>query len=198
MRHAESRGDKVNIEIKRWDNEVVLWSGEAVDIADGVQKAVEAGVSLAYASLAGADLAGVDLAGADLAGADLVGAILVGANLARSNLAGVDLADANLAGSTLAGANLAGANLAGTNLSYARINEPICRMDFGGWSICIRSTETTIGCCKRANDSWLQWIPESEVIKAMHKDAPAWWATHGAVIKEAIRCVMRKEHEVAR
>jgi hypothetical protein len=163
----------VKVEIKTWNTGAVLWSGEAMNMADGVQQAVRAGVSLAYANLAGVNLADANLVDANLVGARLDGASLVGA----------DLADANLVDASIA---------------YARIDEPICRMDFGGWSICVRTNETTIGCKRRANSEWLKWTPESEEIRAMHADAPAWWAVHGAAVKEAIRCVMQKANEVTK
>jgi hypothetical protein len=173
MRHAESRGSEMNIEIRTWNTKTVLWSGEAMNMADGVQQAVRAGVSLAYANLAGVNLADANLVDANLVGARLDGASLVGA----------DLADANLVDASIA---------------YARIDEPICRMDFGGWSICIRANETTIGCKRRANSEWLEWTSESEEIVAMHADAPAWWAVHGDAVKAVIKCVMRKAHEVTK
>jgi hypothetical protein len=172
----------VKIEIKTWNTKTVLWSGEAVDIAGGVQKAVAAGVSLAYASLAGANLTD-----ARLTRANLMGAELTRANLTRASLVGVNLAQARLAYARLAGANLTGADLAG-----AVFDEPICRINFGRWAIYIRANETIIDGQSRANSEWLKWTPKSRAIRAMHADAPAWWAAHGAVIKEAIRCVMQK------
>jgi hypothetical protein len=178
----------VNIEIKSWYTGEVLWAGEGIDLKDGVQKAVAAGVSLA----------GVNLAGASLRDACLVGASLAGANLARADLAGAILAGTDLAGASLVGANLTNVNFTGASLAYTRIDEPICRMDFGGWSICIRANVTTIGCQRYANSEWLKWTSESEEIASMHEDAPAWWATHGDAVKAVIKCVMRKEHEVAR
>jgi uncharacterized protein YjbI with pentapeptide repeats len=101
-----------------------------------LEKAVNAGASLAGASLAranlaranlaganldganlnGANLDGASLAGACLAGANLNGAYLDGANLARANLNGAYLDGANLDGASLAGACLAGANLSGKKL----------------------------------------------------------------------------------
>jgi hypothetical protein len=65
-------------------------------------------------------------------------------------------------------------------------------MDFGGWSICITPERTSIGCQTHANEQWLSWTDDSDEIKRMHADAAAWWSTHGAAIKAAIRCVLAK------
>jgi hypothetical protein len=207
----------MKIEIKHKTTDKVLWSGEAVDLKDAVQKAVASHASLDGADLFGASLDGARLDGARLAYANLVGASLARATLSNADLFGVDLANANLAGADLTGASIAGADLtkarlvgarlvnaslvnarldgadlAGASLVGARLNEPICRMDFGGWSICVRETETSIGCQRHANSEWLKWTLESEEIRAMHPDAPAWWAVHGEAVKSAIQCVMSK------
>ena len=97
-----------------------------------------------------------------------------------------DLSEANLSGDNLSEANLSGANLSGA------VGGAICRMDFGGWSICIRAAATSIGCQTHANESWMSWSPESPEIVAMHRGAPEWWRVHGDAIKSAIRCVMAK------
>jgi hypothetical protein len=68
----------------------------------------------------------------------------------------------------------------------------ICRMDFGGWSICVRGDKTSIGCQTNENAKWLKWTAKSKEIVAMHKDASAWWALHGLAVKAAIRVVMAK------
>ena len=133
------------------------------------------------ANLSGADLSGANLRRADLREADLSGADLSGADLRRANLREADLS----------GADLSGANLSGASLSGAKGGE-ICRVDFGGWSICIRATEATIGCQRRKNDEWLSWTPESPDIAKMHDDAPEWWRVHGDAVKACIRCVMAK------
>jgi hypothetical protein len=65
-------------------------------------------------------------------------------------------------------------------------------MDFGSWSIYIRSTHTQIGCKKFTNEEWLKWTWRSKEIKDMHSDASKWWKMHGDVIKSAIKCVMYK------
>jgi hypothetical protein len=87
---------------------------------------------------------------------------------------------------------MSGANLSWANLSGA-IDGSVARLDFGGWSICVRSSHTTIGCQTRRNDEWISWSPESPEIIAMHSDASAWWLIHGEAVKAAIRCVMEKD-----
>ena len=131
-----------------------------------------------------------NLSGADLEKANLRGANLRGANLRGANLRGANLRGANLSWADLEKANLEGADLEGANLSGAKIDMPICRMDFGGWSICVYADRTSIGCQSHPNEDWLAWTSESEVIKRMHEDAPTWWATHGEAVKAVIRCVM--------
>ena len=124
---------------------------------------------------------------ANLRGADLRFADLSGANLSEADLSG-----ANLIWADLSGANLSGADLSGANLSGAKIDISICRVDFGGWSICVYADRTTIGCKTHPNEEWLSWTPKSDKIKRMHPHAASWWKTHGDAIKAAIRCVMAK------
>jgi hypothetical protein len=140
---------------------------------------------LRRADLSGANLSGANLGGADLGGADLSGADLSGADLSGANLGGADLSRANLSGANLSGANLRRANLGGADLSRA-VDGHVARLDFGGWSICVRSVATSIGCQSHANESWLSWSPESPEIIAMHVDAAEWWRVHGDAIKAVI------------
>ena len=91
----------------------------------------------------------------------------------------------------LRGADLRGANLRRADLSGAK-DSAICRLDFGGWSICVRSTHTSIGCQLHANTDWLSWTPDSSEIRQMHKDASEWWRIHGDAVKACIKCVMAK------
>jgi len=114
------------------------------------------------------------------------------ANLHDANLRGADLRYANLHDADLHGADLRGANLRYASISYAAIDSPICRMDFGGWSICITPEKTSIGCQTHPNDQWLSWTDDCADIKRMHANAAAWWSTHGEAVKAAIRCVMAK------
>ena len=78
----------MDFDIKHRDGRV-LWSGEAFDLANAVQKAVDA-----RADLAGANLAELDLAGANLESARLAGANLARARLRNANLEEADLRDA--------------------------------------------------------------------------------------------------------
>ena len=91
-------------------------------------------------------------------------------------------------------ADLSGADLSEANLRRAA-GGSVCRMDFGGLSICVRENETSIGCQTRHNDEWLAWTHESPEIAAMHTAAPEWWRVHGDVVKAAIRCVQAKAGE---
>ena len=109
----------------------------------------------------------------------------------RADLAGADLEVANLAVANLERANLSRANLASANLPESK-HGCICRLDFGVWSVCVYHDRTQIGCKTRPNAKWLEWEPDSPDLVAMHEDASQWWATHGEVIKSAIRCVMAK------
>ena len=104
----------------------------------------------------------------------------------RADLRGADLRGADLSGADLRGANFSEADLSGA------IDGRVARLDFGGWSICVRSAVTSIGCQSHANNSWLAWSPESPEIAAMHGDAPEWWRVHGEAVKAVIRCVMAK------
>ena len=144
-----------------------------------------------FAYLRGANLRGANLSGAYLSGANLRGAYLRGANLSGANLSGANLCDAYLRGANLCEANFRGANLSGADFRDA-IDGAIARLDFGGWSIYVRSTQTIIGCQSHANESWLSWSPESPEISAMHPDAADWWQVHGEAIKAVIRCVSVK------
>ncbi len=131
-----------------------------------------------------ADLSEANLSGADLSEANLSGADLRWANLSWANLSGADLSEANLSGANLREANLSGAS-----------DSSVCRMDFGGWSICIRSKETSIGCQKHTNEKWLEWTPDSPEIKQMHENASEWWKIHQEAVKAAIRVVMNKSKQ---
>ena len=109
----------------------------------------------------------------------------------RANISRADLRWANLSGANLSWANLSGADLSEANLRGA-IDGRVARLDFGGWSICVRSSTTSIGCKSHANESWLAWSPDSPEIAAMHGAASEWWRVHGDAVKAVIRCVMAK------
>ena len=189
------------IEIKHRHTGTVLFSHDCENLREAVVEAVKQkknlmGADLKYANLGGADLRGANLVGADLKYANLGGADLRGADLRYANLRGADLMGADLRGADLVGAdlkyaNLGGADLGGADLSGAKSGS-VCRMDFGGWSICIREDKASIGCQEHENAKWLKWTPKSKEICEMHVEASAWWALHGPAIKAAIRVVMKK------
>jgi uncharacterized protein YjbI with pentapeptide repeats len=141
------------------------------------------------ANLYRADFSGANLYRADFSGANLYKANLSWANLYKANLSGANLSGANLYKADLSGANLSGANLSGANLQGA-IDGSVCRMDFGKWSVCIRSIKTTIGCQTHENIKWLNWSPKD--VKNMATGAEEFWSVHGWAIKAAIMCVMKK------
>ena len=188
-------------EIKKRYTGEVLFSCIRRTIAQTLAEAVGAHVNLSNSNLCCADLHGADLHGADLReaylhnsdlrGADLHGADLREADLHNSDLRGADLRGADLRRANLHGADLCGANLRGADLCEADLREAIdgnvCRMDFGGWSICIRNDYTQIGCKKCNNEEWLNFTPRD--VKDFAEDAEQWWRIHGKAVKATIRCV---------
>ena len=91
---------------------------------------------------------------------------------------------ADLSGSDLRGSNLSGSDLSGS------IDGAIVRLDMGGWSVCVRSTETSIGCETHSNEDWLRWTPEN--VAYMDPGAADWWSAHGDLIRAAIRDVQAR------
>jgi serine/threonine protein kinase HipA of HipAB toxin-antitoxin module len=139
---------------------------------------------LEYANLEGANLEGANLEGAHLRDAHLRDAHLEGANIRGANLRGANLEVANLEGANIRGANIRGANFRGAK------SGSLCRMDFGGWSICIREDKTTIGCQTMDNSFWIRAKPKD--VASMAGDAKEWWSIHGSAIKATIKVVMEK------
>jgi uncharacterized protein YjbI with pentapeptide repeats len=146
------------------------------------------------ANLSGAYLSGANLSDANLRDAHLFGADLSGADLSGANLSGANLRDADLSGANLSGANLSGANLSDANLCDANLRDAIdaavVRLDMGGWSVCVRSTHTDIGCQHQSNANWLRWTPED--VAHMADGAREWWQAHGDLIRAAIRDVQAR------
>ncbi len=66
---------------------------------------------------------------------------------------------------------------------------PVCRLDFGTWSVVILPTKTQIGCQRLDNDKWLALEADSPVVADMNEKAPAWWKLYGEAVKSAIRAV---------
>lgn len=103
---TEPKEEKNIIQIKRWDNEKVIYECEADNIKEAVEKAVKEGVSLAYAYLYNAGLSKADLRYANLRYANLYRAYLYKANLHNANLSYADLSYADLSKANLRDANL--------------------------------------------------------------------------------------------
>ena len=116
----------------------------------------------------------------------------VRADLRVANLSGAHLRGADLRGANLFEADLRVANLSGANLRGAK-DSAVCRMDFGGWSICVRATHTSIGCQHHPNADWLKWEPAD--VAHMEARASDWWRMHGPAVKAAILVVMAKAAE---
>jgi len=108
----------------------------------------------------------------------------------RANLLGANLRGANLRGADLRGADLRWADLRGADLQGANLDEPIARLDFGDWSICVGQDETSIGCKTFSNSDWLSFSPED--VSGFDPRARNWWEVHGEAVKAVIRCVESK------
>jgi len=104
---------------------------------------------------------------------------------------------ADLSYSDLSYSDLSGSNLSDSNLSYSNLRRSksgsLCRMDFGGWSICIREDKTAIGCKTMDNSFWLRAEPKD--VKSMDPEAKDWWELHGPAVKTTIEVVMKKAEQ---
>lgn len=170
-----------------------------IKFLNGTEREIEtlSNANLSDANLSRANLSLANLSGAYLSGADLSGANLSGANLSRANLFRANLSDANLFGAYLSRANLSRADLSGADFTGANLvgatlpkNFRIARLDFGGWSICVRPDFTRIGCQCHENTLWLKADPRW--IAALDRGASAWWQRHGAAVQALIRDVMQE------
>jgi len=182
---------------------------ELTKVLDAHQMWLRSDVSGEKASLRGANLRDADFRGASLRGASLMGADFRDANFRDANLSwanlrdadfsDADFRDANLSDADFRGANLMGANLMGANLMGADFRGAkggsVCRMDFGGWSICIRSEQTSIGRKTYDNADLLEWTWQSRASEKMGSKASDWWRVHGPAVKAAIRVVRAKVEE---
>jgi len=154
-------------------------------------------------------LAGVGGSRADFSGRDLQGMSFYEKNLREANFCGadccgVDFSSANLSGATLGSSNcthadFSGSDLTGTDFHQATITGAdfngavdgrMARLDFGGWSICVRSSQTSIGCHLEKNEDLLRWEPKD--VDDFCMGAFSWWTTHGDAVKAVIRSVMEK------
>ena len=165
------------------------------------------GANLRVANLSEANLRLADLRGANLHEADLRGANLRVANLSEANLRLADLRGANLHGADLSEADLREADLRGADLRGANLSEAdlrgarsgsVCRIDFGGWSICIREDKTSIGCKTHENAKWMEWTYESPEILAINTEASKWWKRYGPAVKAAIGAVVDAKAEIVK
>jgi len=141
-------------------------------------------VDLRWAKLQDVDLRRAKLQWADLRWTDLRWVKLQLTDLRGTKLQRANLRQAKLQRSDLREADIAGADLQGTE------SGSICRMDFGGWSICIREDKTSIGCKTFNNEFWLD--ASDDEISRLDDDALTWWKIHGSVIRDTIKLVMGK------
>ena len=149
---------------------------------------------LSAAKLQYAELSSANLQYADLRYSDISESNLSHANLSHANLRFTDLSESNLSHANLSDAILGTANLQYSNLSEAILTDAIARLDFGGWSICVRHDVTTIGCKTFLNSEWLKWSPED--VSDFGDEAAEWWQTHGEAVKAVIRCVQAKHEKL--
>ena len=172
------------IQIKKWTDGSVIFEHECENNTMKLTLTVAVGLKI--------DLSYSDLSGSNLSGSNLSGSNLSGSNLRYSNLSGSDLSVSNLSGSNLSYSDLSGSNLSGSDLSGSDLPIRACRMDFGGWSICVYTDKTSIGCQTHKNNKWLESRHTDAFIIDMHKNASGWWEDHGDAIKAVIRNVMEE------
>ena len=158
------------IEIKRWDNDKALHSGDFESVLRCLEDGVAKGVSFTYANLQNANLQGANLQNANLQNANLWDANLWGANLQGANLWDANLWGANLWDANLQNANLQGANLQNANLSCtAGIVYATC--SFTGFGECGRTISGVVidgdvrffcGCFIGSKKELLSYIREGD------------------------------------
>jgi len=110
-------------EIRRWDTNAVIYTGEADSLRELVERAVRERVDLYYANLSGAKLSFANLDSAKLRFAKLSYAELRHADLRFSDLRYADFRYANLRSAKLSGAKLSGATTLPTGESWRRYLE---------------------------------------------------------------------------
>ena len=156
------------VEIKSSGTDVVLFSCEAKNKREAVEKAVSKGACLRGANMVTADLTGVDLSDVDLRGADLRGADLMGADLTRVNLRGANLNAADLRGATLYDEILAIPPISILNLE---------------WDILISERYLVIGCLRRTHEEWRTY--GADKITILSPRAVAFWEANKIWISAA-------------
>jgi uncharacterized protein YjbI with pentapeptide repeats len=159
------------IEIKSGFNSDIVFSCEAANIKEALEKAVVDG-----ADLRGANLSDANLRGANLSGANLIGANLSYANLRGANLIGADLSYAKLRITNLRGANLRGANLRGANMGGEKlVITPISILNLT-WDILITANYLTIGCQRHSHKEWSSFTTKQ--IAEMQDSAGDFWKSN--------------------
>jgi len=123
--------------------------------------------------------------------ADIRGAALTYCDLSEASFTGADCRGVNFRYSNLTGADFREACISLANFDHT-IRGAVCRMDFGGWSICIHEDITTIGCQLFNSTELLEFTPDSPEIRNAHCHAQSWWVSYGPAVKAAIRCVQRQ------
>ena len=108
------------VEIKRWDNEEIIFTSTKQTMKEAIEEAVRKGVSLEYAYLYNANLRNASLSNADLYNADLTDANLSNANLYKADLSNANLRYANLSNADLTDAYLFNASLSNADLYNAK------------------------------------------------------------------------------
>ena len=165
------------IQIRHRDTNAVLFECEApADLSSGLRNALEKATQ-AGASLAGAYLARANLARADLDGANLARADLDGANLAGADLDGADLDGANLAGADLDGAYLARAKF-GDNVTAERGIRQVLGLQ---WPVTIFDNHMRIGCQLHSLADWATFT-NREIVEMDGTDALLFWRRHKSML----------------
>ena len=147
----------MNIQIKRWDNEDIIFEGDYPNIKSCLEAGVAAGRSFYRAKLNDANLNYANLNGAklnyaNLNGANLNDAKLNGAKLNNAELNGANLNDAELNGAELNNAELNGAEL---NSAYGNTEVTYC-LQHGIYKIVIVNNKICHGGCTTMScDDWL-------------------------------------------
>ena len=110
----------MKIEIKRWDNDEVIFSYtcENNTIGKTVEEAIKLDVNLSYACLKNTNLSYANLNYANLSNADLKNTNLRFANLRFANLSGANLSNADLYHTIFQYTDLSYANLSDTDISF--------------------------------------------------------------------------------
>ena len=147
------------IQIRDRDTNAVLFECEApADLSSGLRM---------LHALEKATQAGVSLAGANLDGANLDGANLDGANLARANLAR---------------ANLDGASLAGAKFGDGVTAERGIRQVLGlQWPVTIFDNHMSIGCQRHSLADWAAFT-KRDIVEMDGTDALLFWRRHKAML----------------